>query len=428
MVGIGSIQKALLHRIAAVTLVLAQIAAIGLYFFELEMIDEQVVAHARSEAQVGRDLVQQLKAGKPVSRQEVDQLFRHFDIVELYDAQRHKLATFSRFDEEEAGLEETEEKLPPHPFPKDGQPHYRRLELDDERIWQVLLPLTDEQGRLIGFFEGIYKPTALEMEQLEEGVLAQVGILFGAILLTSLVLYPIYRRVMTLLARQRNEVIEGNIQLLEVMGEAVAKRDSDTDIHNYRVTAYALRLGTALGLDSKALKNIAVGSFLHDVGKIAIPDHILLKPGRLTEDEFAVMKTHVSHGAQILSRAKWLAEARDIPLYHHEKWDGSGYMEGLKGEQIPLMARIFALVDVFDALTSERPYKEPMPLDKALAIIEEGAGSHFDPNLTALFIAHARDWYEVIYCVDEEVLRTRVADKVRRLMRATDNEQLFPGG
>jgi len=237
------------------------------------------------------------------------------------------------------------------------------------------------------------------------------------------VLYPIYRRIMTLLAAQRNEVIEGNVQLLEVMGEAVAKRDSDTDIHNYRVTDYALRLAAALGLDTRTLKDVAVGSFLHDVGKIAIPDHILLKPGRLTEEEFAIMKTHVTHGAQILSRAQWLAEARDIPLYHHEKWDGTGYMEGLEGENIPLLARIFAVVDVFDALTSERPYKDPMPLDKALAIIEEGAGSHFDPHVARVFIQHARAWYEAVYCVDEETLRARVSDKVRRLMRAADNEE-----
>lgn len=202
------------------------------------------------------------------------------------------------------------------------------------------------------------------------------------------------------------------------MGEAIAKRDSDTDIHNYRVTLYALELAKALGVDEQTQRKIASGAFLHDVGKIAIPDHILLKPGKLTDEEFEIMKTHVSHGADILKRVSWLEDARDIPLYHHEKYDGTGYLSGLKGEQIPFMARLFAVVDVFDALTSERPYKKPMPVEKALAILKKDAGTHFDPNMVAVFTRHAETWYQDIYNAPDKQVRARLQAQVLNLFEA----------
>lgn len=148
------------------------------------------------------------------------------------------------------------------------------------------------------------------------------------------------------------------------------------------------------------------------MGKIGIPDSILLKPGKLTADEFEAMKRHVVIGGQIISKAHWLGDARDVVEYHHEKWDGSGYMRGLRGEQIPVSARIFAIVDVFDALTSRRPYKEPLSLDATLAIIDKDAGSHFDPALVIAFNGIASAAFQAVQshseCQLEQLLTTAI--------------------
>jgi HD-GYP domain-containing protein (c-di-GMP phosphodiesterase class II) len=184
--------------------------------------------------------------------------------------------------------------------------------------------------------------------------------------------------------------------MLEVLGNAIAKRDSDTSDHNYRVTTHSIYLGKALGLSKPDLCSLIKGAFLHDIGKIAISDTILLKPGKLTVPEFDVIKTHVTHGSDIIRSYPWLADAADVVFHHHEKYNGNGYPSGLKGEQIPLNARIFAIIDVFDALTSKRPYKEPIPFDTTLQIMAGDVGSHFDPEIFEVFRKGARELHEVI--------------------------------
>ena len=132
--------------------------------------------------------------------------------------------------------------------------------------------------------------------------------------------------------------------------------------------------------------NPARGALLHDVGKIAIPDSVLLKPGPLTEEEWAIMKQHTLIGYNMLKSIKFLHPSLDIVKYHHERWDGKGYPEGLKGEEIPISARIFALVDAFDAITSARVYKEETSIERAREIIAEDAGKHFDPHVVEAFL------------------------------------------
>ena len=129
-----------------------------------------------------------------------------------------------------------------------------------------------------------------------------------------------------------------------------------------------------------------IRTFLHDVGKIGVRDSILLKPGRLDKDEYEIMKTHVRHGLDIVKRSAWLKDATDVVGYHHEKFNGEGYFENLAGEKIPIAARIFAIADVFDALTSERPYKKAFSLEQAISILKEGKETHFDPQLLDVFI------------------------------------------
>jgi HD-GYP domain-containing protein (c-di-GMP phosphodiesterase class II) len=141
-----------------------------------------------------------------------------------------------------------------------------------------------------------------------------------------------------------------------------------------------------LGVSGEDLLNIRRGALLHDIGKMAIPDGILLKPGKLSEDEWDVMKEHPVYAFQMLSPIEYLKDALDIPYLHHERWDGTGYPQGLKGEEIPLAARIFAVIDVWDALQSDRPYRPAWTEDQALEHIREMSGSHFDPEVAAEFL------------------------------------------
>ena len=155
------------------------------------------------------------------------------------------------------------------------------------------------------------------------------------------------------------------------------------------MSRYCAKVAEKLNFSKEEVEHIRFATPMHDVGKIGIPDRIILKNGRLTRKEFEIVKKHTIIGAEILqnSKALILKLARDIALYHHEKWDGTGYPEGLKGEAIPVHARIVALCDIFDALTSKRPYKSSYPVDVSCEIIKKGKGTHFDPALTDIFLS-----------------------------------------
>ena len=173
------------------------------------------------------------------------------------------------------------------------------------------------------------------------------------------------------------------------LAKAGEYRDSETGNHVIRMAKYSRLIAEKLGLDEERCNLIEIAAPMHDVGKIGVSDLILLKPGKLTEDEFTIMKTHTSIGYDILkdSPSKFLSLGAQIALGHHEKFDGSGYPNKLKGEEIPLEARIVAVADVFDALTSERPYKKAWTNEAAINLITEQSGKHFDPKCVDSFVA-----------------------------------------
>ena len=199
------------------------------------------------------------------------------------------------------------------------------------------------------------------------------------------------------------EIYASQIATIHALVKSAEARDDDTGAHIERTSAYcqliaekAFEAGVYHDIiDPDYAKNLAKASPLHDIGKVGIPDAILLKPGRLTDDEFMIMKTHVAVGYETLASVEksypgnaFLRLGMDIANGHHEKWDGSGYAGGLSGEDIPLSARIMALSDVYDALRSKRVYKDGFPHQKAVDIIAEGRGSHFDPLLVDIFLQH----------------------------------------
>ena len=174
---------------------------------------------------------------------------------------------------------------------------------------------------------------------------------------------------------------------LEALGGALDAKDAETEGHCQRVTAFTITIARAMGVDKASLRHIARGAFLHDIGKMGIPDHILRKPGPLTNEERAIMRRHCEIGYSVLERIPFLKEAAEIVLTHQECYDGSGYPRGLKGDRIPLGARIFAVADTLDAMISDRPYRKALPISAARDEIQRNSGTQFDPKVVAVFLS-----------------------------------------
>jgi response regulator RpfG family c-di-GMP phosphodiesterase len=177
-------------------------------------------------------------------------------------------------------------------------------------------------------------------------------------------------------------------EVLSVLGAALDTRHPETGCHSQRVIEHTLMVGEVFGVQGEALQDIEYGAALHDVGKIGIPDAVLLKPGSLTESEWVVMKTHCEIGYRMLRGFDFLRGALPIVLHHHERWNGAGYPDGLRGREIPLGARIFGVADAYDAMTSDRPYRRAMGHEAAVAELRRGAGSQFDPDVVDAFLSN----------------------------------------
>jgi HD-GYP domain-containing protein (c-di-GMP phosphodiesterase class II) len=196
--------------------------------------------------------------------------------------------------------------------------------------------------------------------------------------------------------RMRRRELEYNVRVAQSLGHVSTLRDHETGLHNVRVAYLASMFGVVWGLDKTRMRSLMKGAFLHDIGKIGIPDSILLKAGSHDEQERVVMQRHPELGQQLLSDMPWFQDAIPVVLYHHERFDGTGYPHGLVGTDIPIAARLFAVIDVFDALLSSRPYKKALSLEKTLHIIRSESGSHFDPAVAELFLRLAPGFFGAI--------------------------------
>ncbi|QWR78437.1 HD-GYP domain-containing protein [Candidatus Magnetomonas plexicatena] len=380
------------------------------FFIKLESIDELVTKLAERES---RPLVEDKTQLEYLNcdRQECVQYLSqamykhiemgHFIIVELYDRSKKKVVEVASPD---ANTVHSYEKL----VVKEKRTHkfkdtvsYHRLYYSGTIFLQVFVPLKEAGGSIAGYFEGVYRVDESTMKGIVDLLIGSLLLVVISVFATTAIVYPIIIVMNKDLIKLSGDLSEANIGMLIALGSAIAKRDSDTNIHNYRVTIYAVKLGEIAGLSKEGLRSLIKGSFLHDIGKIAISDNILLKPGKLTDEEFEIMKTHVFHGDDIVGKYNWLKDSIDVVRYHHEKIDGSGYLTGLKGDGIPLNARIFAIADVFDALTSKRPYKEPFTYEQTISILEDGRHTHFDPILLDIFFRISKDIYDS-FCKAED--------------------------
>ncbi len=193
---------------------------------------------------------------------------------------------------------------------------------------------------------------------------------------------------------------------LEALGDALDLKDAETEGHSKRVTAFTIAIARAMGLPADKIRIIARGAFLHDIGKMAIPDAILRKPGALNEDEVAIMKEHCLRGYQMLRKIPFLQEAAEIVYSHQERFDGNGYPRRLSGEQIPLGSRIFAVADTLDAITSDRPYRAAQTIQAAQEEIKRWSGRQFDPNVVETFLTMPETiWRDLRREIDSQIYR-----------------------
>jgi putative nucleotidyltransferase with HDIG domain len=195
-----------------------------------------------------------------------------------------------------------------------------------------------------------------------------------------------FNTMVTSLSQSQKDLIKAYDSTLAGWAKALELRDKETEGHSERVTNLTIQLATAVGIQGEALVNIRRGALLHDIGKMGTPDAILHKNGPLDERERQIIQRHPQHAYDMLKHIDYLQPALEIPYCHHERWDGTGYPRGLKGEEIPISARLFAMVDVYDALINDRPYRKALPRPEVIAHLKSQSGSHFDPNLLELFL------------------------------------------
>ena len=233
----------------------------------------------------------------------------------------------------------------------------------------------EAQGFLLGAVDYITKPVSPPI------VKARVK--------THLALYDQNRELERMVRERTAELHHTRLEIIKRLGRAGEFRDNETGMHVVRVAHFCRLLGEAARMNEEDVDLLFNAAPMHDIGKIGIRDHVLLKPGKLDDDEIRVMRQHVPFGAEIIGEHadRLLSMARLIALTHHEKWDGTGYHRGLKGEEIPLVGRITSIADVFDALTSVRPYKKAWPVEDAVKLIQRESGTSFDPGLVPKFVA-----------------------------------------
>ena len=283
-----------------------------------------------------------------------------------------------RIGEGQAGLAALEQRMIQHPdFAASGFVFAQAELLAAENVAayfaQPLMAKGEVKGVLEVFHRAIFHP-GLEWLNFLETLAGQ-----AAIAVDSAQLYEDLQRSNTDLLNAYDKTIEGWSHALDL-------RDKETEGHSQRVTMMTLKLARASGMTEAELVHVRHGALLHDIGKMGVPDHILLKPGKLTDEEWVAMRKHPQLAYELLSPIAYLRDALDIPYCHHEKWDGTGYPRGLKGEQIPLAARLFAIVDVWDALRSNRLYRQGWPKEKVIKHIKSLSGTHFDPAVVAVFL------------------------------------------
>lgn len=408
MLKLNPIHRILLTRLAIVTVFIALAASFSVYHLIGNEINKWVVSDTIEDFRIyKKHILNQLDSPGVDNHWEIQRdletiplYAKHletgkFVILRLIDKESRVIAgTADREYPNIAAIKRYSEKpLNIQLLPDKGTWH-ETSHIDGRMVIRIAFPIINSAGEAAAYGETFFAVSDDTMEDTRKTVIRATAAAVGIVMLTAIVLYPIIIQLINRLEALSRKLLDANMTVLKVLGSAVAKRDSDTDLHNYRVTIYAVRLAEAIGLDDASIRVLIKGAFLHDVGKIGVQDAILHKPGQLNTEEYEDMKRHVSYGLDIIGNSQWLADAADVVGGHHERFDGSGYDQAVSGMDIPVIARIFSIADVFDALTSKRPYKEPFGFEQTMAILEKGRGKDFDPELLDRFKSIARSLHD----------------------------------
>ncbi len=402
-----TIHRNLIVRISVTGFIIAVLFGFAAWQYEKKDIRQEILLRAENGFKMLngkiRDLFDNPKELNPSAIQhELDRIMSErrniqlglFIWVGIYDLYGKRIAqirddTYERIEQVEKLVGQVQGNVRKH-----DHLEFTVFDIEDVPHVQIISPIKNGLNELSAYGETFFAVSSDTLDSLRERAFALALSAVFVVIVTTALLYPVIINLLNRVSSLSARLFEANLEILKVLGSAIAKRDSDTDSHNYRVTIISVKLAEVCGLPKDDIRRLIKGAFLHDVGKIGIEDEILHKPGRLTEDEFQLMKKHVAYGIDIVNKAEWIKEAVDIVGYHHEKFDGSGYDSGIEGGVVPKIARIFSIADVFDALTSRRPYKEPYSYDETMDIISAGRGNHFDPPLVDAFESIARSIYK----------------------------------
>ena len=425
------VKRVLLIRLSVVTIGIALIGGATTYFLQQQEIEKQVVDLGRQAvstlsvkvaALIKYQKITPVEALRQVLATGPEYLAEyrsgHFVFAQFYDRSG---TIFAEASAPEPRMIETFKALVNSQllsFPNAERAEVQTRRINDGFLVYFVLPVADSQAGVRAYARGIFAISAETETDMRNAVLRSVLIVVSIVFGVTAILYPVILRLTHRLADYSTHLLDANLETLAVLGSAIAKRDADTDAHNYRVSLYSARLAERIALGAENMRALIKGSFIHDVGKIGIPDAVLHKPGPLNEEEYRVMQTHVGMGVDIVRRAAWLRDSVPVVAAHHEKFGGGGYPQGARADDIPLVARIFAIADVFDALTSKRPYKHPLGFEETMQIIHEGRGVHFDPELLDAFAGIAAELHEKYAGGEEDDLRQELVSIVSQYFSA----------
>lgn len=414
-----NIHKWLAGRMVLSWIIMSIILAGVIYLYNLKAINNSAAELAIEEAAHLKDHYEKSKGLKDSLASHMDEAVKvgHFVNVELYDINKEMIYITSL--EDYAFLEKFAEEHDHSDLFKDSVKYSKKV-LDGESYIFVIAPIKDENKVIEGYFEGIFHVDSAVFADIYNQIFYSILIVIVALASATLLFYPIILRLNNKIIKHSETLLASNLKMLEILGTATEKRDYDTNDHNIRVTLLATMLGEAYGIRKNKLRGVIKGSMLHDVGKIGIPDNILLKNGKLDSGEMDIMREHVTHGVEIIENHRWLEDALDIIECHHEWYNGEGYMKGLKGDDIPIGARLFAVVDVFDALLVKRPYKEPYSFEATMSIMEKKKGTHFDPKVFDAFAGNVKVFHAELYDKDVQVLDRKMDHIMAKYFRTTN--------
>jgi HD-GYP domain-containing protein (c-di-GMP phosphodiesterase class II) len=412
----------LIKRISAVCLFAALIVAGTSLYLEFRQLESTLLSYAEKEAKLFVPLfLDQLKSSNQLSSEDLaPQLavaigHTSFIAVELYNENREVF-----FERRRANSETIKQQ-----FLKKGiitvldDRANGSWIIADKRIYlDAAIPMIALQDdKTIGYVKGMYRSSLQDTKVIIHRFLLSALIGAGAVLLCGLLMYPGLLFFQNHLIKSSSELNRANGFLLKHLGAAIAKCDSGHQFHNHRVLIYGIRLAENQKLQRSQIRSFIQGAFLHDIGMLDLDTSLLMKPEPFDDTEQKLMQEHVKRGAALIKPYRWLRSGVEVVRYHHEKYDGSGYPAGISHDKIPGIARIFTIVDAFDALTSNRPYREAQELDQALRVLEQDSGSHFDPVLLSAFIEIAPKLYSVVSKLDGKPLERELNGVLKKYIK-----------